>query len=355
MGCTKTPSTEANRAPDFPARFLYAEPQRLVRQATVGLNSELLMVSRKKKLAALVLCLAAWSGASAAVHHKHRPAKKAVSTSRAHAAKASYHPHVDAAATPLLGSSAVLVADQLTGARLLARNADAPRPIASISKLMTAMVTLDAHLNMGEVLKVTDDDVDRLRHSSSRLPVGTKLPRGEMLRLALMSSENRAAHALGRTYPGGMPAFVAAMNQKARALGLHSAQFVEPTGLSAANVASASDLAAMVSAASAYPDIHAYTTTAEATVAMGRGKQVFRNTNPLVRQARWDIDVSKTGFINEAGRCLVMQATINQRPTLIILLDGAHKDTRVLDATNIKRWLERTKGTLERPLVAQTT
>lgn len=245
---------------------------------------------------------------------------------------------------PALGSGALLVMDQTSGTKLLEKNAAAARPIASITKLMTAMVLLDARPNMNEVLTVEDSDVDRLRHSASRLQVGTQLPRKEMLRLALMSSENRAAHALGRTYPGGLPAFVAAMNRKAHALGMTSAHFVDPTGLRAENMASPKDLAKMVAAAAMYPVIKAYTTSEQATIPVARREQVFRNTNPLVRQGRWDIALSKTGYIEEAGRCLVMKAFIRSRPTVIVLLDGPGKNTRVQDAINIKQWLEKQPG-----------
>lgn len=245
-----------------------------------------------------------------------------------------------ATSAPALGSGALLVMDQESGTRLLEKNASQPRPIASITKLMTAMVMLDAHQNMNEVLTITAEDVDRLRHSASRLTVGTQLTRKELLRLALMSSENRAAHALGRNYPGGLAAFVTAMNRKARAIGMTGARFVDPTGLSAANMATPKDLAAMVAAAAAYPDIQAYSTSEEATVPVARSTQVFRNTNPLVRQGAWEIAVSKTGYIQEAGRCLVMKAFIKSRPTLIVLLDGPGKNTRVQDAVTIKRWIE---------------
>lgn len=241
---------------------------------------------------------------------------------------------------PALGSGALLVMDQESGASLLEKNANQARPIASITKLMTAMVMLDAHQNMNEVLTITAEDVDRIKHSSSRLSVGTQLTRKELLRLALMSSENRAAHALGRSYPGGVTAFVAAMNRKARTLGMGSARFVDPTGLSASNMATPKDLATMVAAASAYPDIQAYSTSEEATVPVAHSTQVFRNTNPLVRQSMWEIAVSKTGYIQEAGRCLVMKAFIKSRPTLIVLLDGPGKNTRVQDAVTIKRWIE---------------
>lgn len=241
---------------------------------------------------------------------------------------------------PQLQSAAVYVQDDATGKALLQKNADAPRPIASISKLMTAMVALDVRPSLAEKITIADEDVDRVKHSTSRLSVGTTLPRENMLQLALMSSENRAAHALARTYPGGVPAFVVAMNKKAKALGLTATHFEDPTGLSPDNVSSPQDLAKMVVAASRYAPIRQASTSKEATVTVVRGPRTFHNTNPLIRQGKWDILVSKTGYIQEAGRCLVMKAWINSRPTSIVLLDSVHKDTRITDAIAIKRWME---------------
>lgn len=240
-----------------------------------------------------------------------------------------------------LESDAVYVQDLQTGMALLEKNASAARPIASISKLMTAMVVLDARQPMDEVLRVDDADVDRVKLSSSRLSVGTDLSRREMLRLALMSSENRAAHALARHYPGGLHGFVAAMNRKARSLGLASARFVEPTGLDPRNVSNPEDLADLVAASAKYPEIRQFSTDDNQTLATAKRPQTFRNTNPLVRNGLLDVIVQKTGYIREAGRCVVMQALINQRPTLIVLLDSHRKEARVQDALTIKRWLER--------------
>ena len=206
---------------------------------------------------------------------------------------------------------------------------------------MTAMVTLDAQLDLNEPLVVRKEDIDNLRHSRSRLPVGTNLTRQEALLLALMASENRAAHALGRTYPGGQEAFVAAMNAKARALGLTATRFTEPTGLSGGNISSAQDLARMVSAAYNYPLIREFTTCEEAVIQSGRRILSFHNTNRLVKSPQWQIGLSKTGFIDEAGRCLVMQAEVAQRPVLIILLDAQGTMTRYGDANRIKQWMER--------------
>lgn len=239
-------------------------------------------------------------------------------------------------------SSSVIVQDESTGAVLFEKNAEAVLPIASISKLMTAMVTLDANPNLTEMLKIDDEDVDVLKGTRSRLKVGTELSREEMLRLALMSSENRAASSLSRYYPGGRVAFVAAMNAKSKMLGLTGTHFEDPTGLTAANVSSARDLVKMVSAAHTYPLIREFTTTAEYDVSINGREQTFRNTNPLVRSKSndWEIGLSKTGYINEAGKCLVMQAWFNNKPTIIVLLDSWGRLTRVGDANRIKRWLE---------------
>ena len=239
-----------------------------------------------------------------------------------------------------LESSAVLVQDQVTGAVLYEKNANAVLPIASITKLMTAMVALDANPDLKETLAISMEDVDLLKGTHSRLSVGAQLSREEMLRLALMSSENRAASALSRNYPGGQKAFVAAMNVKAKTLGLNDTRFFDPTGLTALNVSSSHDLAKMVSAAHQYPLIREFTTTVEEEVNVAGRSQQFRNTNALVKSPAWQIGLSKTGYISEAGRCLVMQAWINSKPTIIVLLDSVGKMTRVGDANRIKRWVE---------------
>ncbi len=239
-----------------------------------------------------------------------------------------------------LHSSAAMVLDQSTGAVLFEKNAGAVLPIASITKLMTAMVVLDAQPDLNEVLAIDDDDVDTLKGTHSRLRVGTQLSREDMLRLALMSSENRASSALSRHFPGGRPAFVAAMNRKAHMLGLQDTYFADPTGLTAANVSSARDLVRMVSAAQQYPLIRQFSTSTEYEVPIAGRTQVFRNTNSLVRSSSWEIGLSKTGFINEAGRCLVMQAWLANKPTIIVLLDSLGKMTRLGDANRIKHWVE---------------
>lgn len=249
-------------------------------------------------------------------------------------------PKVNAAHPPALKSAAVLVKDQRTGEVLYEKRTGDVLPIASITKLMTAMVVLDAHQNLREDLVIQDEDVDQLRHSRSRLPVGTRLSREEALVLALMSSENRAAHALGRNFPGGTDAFVAAMNAKARTLGLSETRFEDPTGLSGGNMASARDLAKLVENAHRYPQIRDYTTRTEATLQSRRRLISFHNTNALVQNGRWNIGLSKTGFIEEAGKCLVMQAQLAGRPLVIVLLDSWGKYTRLGDAQRIKQWLE---------------
>ena len=239
-----------------------------------------------------------------------------------------------------LQSSAALVLDQTTGAVLFEKNPSAILPIASITKLMTAMVVLDAKPDLTETLAISEQDVDILKGTRSRLKVGTQLAREEMLRLALMSSENRAAAALSRNYPGGREAFISAMNQKAQALGLVDTRFQDPTGLTAANVSSPRDLAKMVDAAHQYPLIREFSTTSEGEFSIAGRPQQFRNTNTLVKNPSWEIGLSKTGYINEAGKCLVMQAWLNNKPTIIVLLDSWGKMTRIGDANRIKRWVE---------------
>ncbi|MBU3696737.1 D-alanyl-D-alanine endopeptidase [Dechloromonas sp.] len=239
-----------------------------------------------------------------------------------------------------LYSASALVIDQTSGQALIEKQPDAVVPIASISKLMTAMVVLDAKLDLNGVITITDEDVDGLKGTRSRIPVGTTMTRETAMLLALMSSENRAANALGRHYPGGLPAFVKAMNLKAHSLGMYNSSFEEPTGLSSNNVSTAHDLARMVTAAARYPEIRQFSTTAEAKVEMNGRVRDFGNTNALVRSDNWEIGISKTGYISEAGRCLVMQARVADKPVVIVLLDSNGKMTRVGDANRIKRWME---------------
>jgi D-alanyl-D-alanine endopeptidase (penicillin-binding protein 7) len=240
-----------------------------------------------------------------------------------------------------LSSSVALVVDRETDAVVFSKNAAAVLPIASITKLMTALVVADARLPLGEMLEVAPDDVaaTSLSRARSRLALGTQLTRGEMLHLALMSSENRAAHVLGRTYPGGLGAFVSAMNAKAALLGMADTRYVEPTGLSADNRSSAQDLARLVRAASDHPVIREYSTAQEASVEVGSKTVQFRNTNGLVRSPDWDILVQKTGYIAAAGRCVVMQAQLAGRELIMVLLDSAGKYTRIADAERIRKWI----------------
>jgi D-alanyl-D-alanine endopeptidase (penicillin-binding protein 7) len=243
-----------------------------------------------------------------------------------------------------LRSAAALVISQDDGQLLYAKNTDTVMPIASITKLMTAMVILDSGLSLDEPVTITRHDVDRLKGTKSRLQLGLTLPRREMLRLALMASENRAAAALARSYPGGTEAFVDAMNLKARQLGMRDTRFVDASGLNPNNVSTALDLAVLVNAGYHYPLIRDYSTTDSVRLAFRGSRKTramaFRNSNSLVRSAQWEIGLQKTGYISEAGRCLVMQARISARPVIIVLLDSWGKFTRVGDANRIKRWVE---------------
>ena len=239
-----------------------------------------------------------------------------------------------------LKSSVALVIDQETQEVLLSKNDSAVLPIASITKLMTGTLISEAKLPMDEMIAITQDDVDTEKGSSSRLRVGTTLTRGELLHLALMSSENRAAHALGRTYPGGLTAFVPLMNAKARMLGMHDTHYVEPTGLSSLNQSSARDLATLVGAAYNDPLLRELTTSPDYEVAIGKRNVQFRNTNRLVKNPDWDIGLQKTGYIHEAGQCLVMQAKIAGRKLIMVFLDSAGKLSRIADAERVRRWVE---------------
>jgi len=245
-----------------------------------------------------------------------------------------------------LASSKALIVNQNTGETIYAKSTNTPTPIASVTKLMTAMVLLDQQLPMDELISVGEGDVDLLKGTTSRLRVGTALPRQEMLQLALMSSENRAASALARTSPMGMSAFIAAMNRKAVELGMTNSRFADPTGLNSENVSTAEDLVKMVKAAYQYPEIRAASTSTESQVPVAgyRHPLEFRNTNILVRNGSWDIGLSKTGYINEAGRCLVMQAQIADQPLIIVLLDSWGKYTRIGDAQRIRKWMESTSA-----------
>ena len=249
---------------------------------------------------------------------------------------------------PNLRSTAALVLDAKTGETLFAKNADAVHPIASITKLMTAMVVLDSKLPLDEPIQISSEDLDTLKGTRSRLPVGAHFRRDDLIRIALVASDNRAAAALGRAYPGGTPAFVTAMNAKAKLLGLQATQFVDSSGLAPGNVSSPAELARLVSEASRYDIIREYSTTPALDVTLpDTGRKVnYVNTNALVRAGDWDIGLSKTGYISESGKCLVMQAMIANTPIVIGLLDSWGRLTRIGDANRIKRWLEKNPARL---------
>ena len=245
------------------------------------------------------------------------------------------------AASPDIKSTAALVIDQNGERVLYAKNVDAVAPIASITKLMTAVVVLDSGASLDETIIISDADLDDIKHTRSRLKVGTVLTRNELLRLALMASENRAAAALARVHEGGTREFAAAMNRKAVSLGMLHTRFVDSTGLSSENVSTAQDLSRLVISGYGYPLIREYTTAPSYAVTLENGRLLqYNNSNRLVTSAVWDIGLSKTGFINEAGRCLVMQSRIASRQVVIVLLDSWGKLTRIADANRIKKWME---------------
>lgn len=254
-----------------------------------------------------------------------------------------------------LKSSVAFVMDQDTQEVLLSKNEQAVLPIASLTKLMTGLLISESKLPLDDMLTITQDDVDTEKGSSSRLKVGTSLSRGELMHLSLMSSENRAASALGRTYPGGMPMFVQLMNAKARQLGMSDTVFVEPTGLSSKNQSSAKDLAMLVNVASQDPMLRDLSTSHGHQVAVGRQVLQYNNTNRLVKNPSWDIGLQKTGYISEAGQCLVMQAQVAGRKLIMVFLDSAGKLSRVADAERVRRWLETTsfkhQVNIQRPAV----
>jgi D-alanyl-D-alanine endopeptidase (penicillin-binding protein 7) len=239
-----------------------------------------------------------------------------------------------------LKSSAALVMDQNTGEVLFSKNDNAVLPIASLTKLMTGLVISEAHLPMDQIIRISQEDVDTEKGSSSRLKVGVELSRGELLHLALMSSENRAAHALARSYPGGLPVFIGLMNAKAGLIGMHDTSYVEPTGLSSKNQSSARDLAKLVNVAHGDPTLRELTTSPDYQVAVGRRTLQYNNTNRLVKNPSWDIGLQKTGYIAEAGQCLVMQVKIAGRQLIMVLLDSTGKLSRLGDAERVRRWVE---------------
>jgi len=261
------------------------------------------------------------------------------------AAKARYSDEpitlrLDEHGQPRLSSSAFYVINQNTGEILLQRNAHIPIPIASITKLMTAIVVLESGSDLNERLTITDEDVDYLKGTNSRLVVGTRLMREEMLQLALMSSENRAASALARHYPGGRTAFINAMNVKARQIGMGETRFYDSTGLTPRNVSSPRDLSRLVTAASEFSEIREFSTTKERYFYINGQLKRFGNSNGLIKSPDWTISVSKTGYISEAGRCLVMQAWMQDQPLVIVLMDANGRSMRIVDAQRVRLWLE---------------
>ncbi|ARU05422.1 hypothetical protein CCO03_12650 [Comamonas serinivorans] len=253
---------------------------------------------------------------------------------------------LDQASDPIgLASSAAIVIDQDTQEMLLSKNERAVLPIASITKLMTGLLVSEAKQPLDETITISDADVDTLKGTRSRLPVGTQLSRGELLHLALMSSENRAAHALGRTYPGGIERFVSAMNAKARLLGMTDTHYVEPTGLSNQNQSSPADLARLVGIAAKDPLLSALTTSPGFEVALGNRFVQFNNTNRLVHEPSWTIGLQKTGYISEAGQCLVMQSRVNGRNLVMVFLDSNSTSSRIADAQRVRRWVEDSRST----------
>ncbi|MCX8746348.1 serine hydrolase [Snodgrassella sp. B3800] len=242
-------------------------------------------------------------------------------------------------AGPLLSSQSALIMNNQTGEILYQKNINQVRSIASISKLLSAMVVLDANQNMNEPITITDAEIDRLKNSTSRLSVGTVMTRRELLHIGLMSSENRAIHALARTYPGGMPAFVEAMNRKAAELGMNNARFYEPTGLDPRNQATARDLALLVRGASQYPLIRQYSTDNSGSVYTSNGRvELYHNSNALVREGVWPIALQKTGYIREAGRSMVLLTSVQNQPVTIVLLNSPSSTTRVSDARALRSW-----------------
>ncbi|MDQ0591284.1 serine hydrolase [Variovorax paradoxus] len=254
-----------------------------------------------------------------------------------------------------LKSSVALVIDQDTHEVLFSKNDHAVLPIASLTKLMTGLLISEARLPNDELITITQDDVDTEKGSRSRLTVGTTLSRGELLHLALMSSENRAAHALGRTYPGGLATFVSIMNAKAKMLGMKDTRYVEPTGLSSRNQSSAQDLALLVNAAYSDATVRSLSTSPEYQVEVGKRVLQFNTTNRLVKSPDWEIGVQKTGYISEAGQCLVMQAKVAGRKLIMVFLDSAGKFSRIADAERVRRWVEATHASTGSPAAARST
>lgn len=285
-----------------------------------------------------IVMIAALAGALTAVE----AVSAAPATSSAAAQRLSQGQRLGLRATPdplALRSSVALVVDQDTGEVLFRKNDTAVLPIASITKLMTALIVTEAEQPLDQLLTITQADVDTLKGTTSRLRLGTRLSRGELLHIALMSSENRAAHALGRNYPGGVLDFVAAMNRKASELGMADTRFADPTGLSSDNQSSARDLAVLVKASSSNDLLRSLSTSPAHHVAIGARDLYYRNSNRLIFSPQWSIGLQKTGFIREAGRCVVMQAQLGDRHLILVLLDATGPETRIADAERLRRWI----------------
>lgn len=275
-----------------------------------------------------------------------KPAVKRVAVRASRTAKRKAKPiRAAALASQPLGlvSNVAFVIDQSSNEVLYSKNSNSSLPIASLTKLMTALVVLDSRQDMNETLKVTSADIDTIKYTSSRLPIGSQMSRSNMLHISLMSSENRAASALGRNYPGGLSAFVKAMNRKAAQLGMSETHFVEPTGLSSENVSSARDLAKLATAAHKHRLIRKYSTQRTYKVNTGGPVLQYRNSNRLISNPGWDIVLQKTGYISEAGRCLVMQAVIQGRSIVMVFLGSRDNQSRAADASSIRNWLENHK------------
>lgn len=343
----KTPTQNAKKAKSKVSAATKRSAPKSV-QAKSKVSTKKASVSKKKaSLASAKKSTTAKQSGSVVAHGKYRAGFQGVTytpSARPEKLTAGDMAGLHATNDPLdLKSNAALVMDQENAEILFEKNSQIALPIASITKLMTALVVLEANQSMDELLTVTDDDIDREKNSHSRLRIGSQLTRADMLHIALMSSENRAASALGRYYPGGLRAFVAAMNAKAKALGMKSSQYVDSTGLSSGNVATARDLAKLVVAAYQHPMIRYYSTAEKHAVEPGGSALSYRNSNRLVTNPEWDIGLQKTGYISEAGRCLVMQAVIEGRPVVMVFLDSKGKQERLADAGRIRKWIETSK------------
>lgn len=331
-----------------------AQKQESKRSATVKISkakSKTQLALKKKRSASSVVAKkrvavtlqATGKVRKTSVRSKLGPVRSSMAVPATAAAHASFaDDFADQATAPRLSANSVLVMDQNTHEVLFSKNDKAVLPIASLTKLMTGLLVVDAQLPLDEEIVITQDDVDTIKGSSSRLAVGTHLTRGEALHLALMSSENRAAHALGRTYPGGLPVFVNLMNRRAAELGMRDTRYVEPTGLSSLNQSSAQDLARLVGIAHQRPLLRELSTSPSYELVSARNRVLqYRNSNRLIEKDEWNIGLQKTGYISEAGRCLVMQASVAGRQLIMVFLDAADKAARIGDAERVRHWVER--------------